>query len=138
MKKKKYYNISIIGGGVSGCISALLLSKLGHEITLFEKKDTLGGTIGDINNDEEKFLNGPQYFDDNSLWLKEIKKLKMFKNHFYNFYGSYKFNKKKMNIFKSYIDLFDNELTNDLFAQPITNKKFTLELKEIISLFEKD
>lgn len=125
MKKKKNYNISIIGGGISGCITALLLSKLGHEVTLFEKKNTLGGTIGDINNDEENFLNGPQYFDDNSLWLKEIKKLKIFKNHFYNFYGSYKFNKKKMNIFKSYNDLFDNELTNDLFAQPITNKKFT-------------
>ena len=50
----EYYNISIIGGGISGCISALLLSKLGHKITLFEKKDTLGGTIGDINNNKEK------------------------------------------------------------------------------------
>ena len=59
MKKKKNYNISIIGGGISGCVTALLLSKLGHEVTLFEKKDTLGGTIGDINNDEENFLNGP-------------------------------------------------------------------------------
>ncbi len=125
MKKKKNYNISIIGGGISGCMAALLLSKLGHEVTLFEKKDTLGGTIGDINTDEENFLNGPQYFDENSQWFKEIKKLKFFKNHFYNFYGSYKFNKKNMNIFKSYNDLFDNELTNDLFAQPITNKKFT-------------
>ena len=124
MKKKKY-NISIIGGGISGCITALLLSNLGHEVTLFEKKDTLGGTIGDINTGEENFLNGPQYFDDNSIWLKEIKKLKIFKNHFYSFYGSYKFNKKNMNIFKSYNDLFDNELTNDLFAQPITNNKFT-------------
>ena len=38
MKKKKNYNISIIGGGISGCIAALLLSKLGHEVTLFEKK----------------------------------------------------------------------------------------------------
>ena len=125
MKKKKYYDISIIGGGVSGCISALLLSKLGHKITLFEKKDTLGGTIGDINNNNEKFLNGPQYFDNNSSWLKEIKKLKVFKDHFHNFYGSYKFNKKNMNVFKSYIDLFDNELANDLYAQPITSAKFT-------------
>ena len=124
MKKKKNYNISIIGGGISGCIAALLLSKLGHEVTLFEKKDTLGGTIGDINVGEENFLNGPQYFDNNSNWLKEIKKIKIFKNCFYNFCGSYKFNKKNMNVFKSYNDLFDNELTNDLFAQPITNKKF--------------
>ena len=31
-----------------------------------------------------------------------------------------------MNVFKSYNDLFDNELTNDLFAQPITKKIYKL------------
>ncbi len=125
MQDKKHYNISIIGGGISGCVTALLLSKFGHKITLFEKRETLGGTIGDINKNEEKFLNGPQYFDNNSQWFKDIKKLKIFKNYFYNFNSSYMFNKKKINVFKSYIDLFDNEMTNNLFAQPITNKKFT-------------
>ena len=35
-----------------------------------------------------------------------------------------------MNVFKSYIDLFGHETTNDLFAQPITNKKFKI-LKNI-------
>ena len=95
MQDKKHYNISIIGGGISGCVTALLLSKFGHKITLFEKRETLGGTIGDINKNEEKFLNGPQYFDNNSQWFKDIKKLKIFKNYFYNFNSSYMFNKKK-------------------------------------------
>ena len=53
MNKKK---ISIIGGGFSGCISAFLLSKLGHKVTLFEKGDKLGGTSTDILNDEEFFF----------------------------------------------------------------------------------
>ena len=130
LRNKKHYNVSIIGGGTTGCITALLLSKLGHKVTLFEKKDVLGGTIGDLENNNEKFLNGPQYFNDNTEWIKEIKKIKHFKNFFYNFKASYKLNGKKMNVFKSYIDLFGHETTNDLFAQPITNKKFKI-LKNI-------
>ena len=62
LRNKKHYNVSIIGGGTTGCITALLLSKLGHKVTLFEKKEVLGGTIGDLENNYEKFLNGPQYF----------------------------------------------------------------------------
>jgi monoamine oxidase len=128
MQNKKIYNISIIGGGISGCISALLLSKLGHKITLFEKKEALGGTMVDIKKIDEIFFNGPQYFDNNSEWLKYIKKSKFFKNHFYDFNYSYMFKNKQMNVFKSYIDLFDDEIVNDLFAQPIV-KKIYIKLK---------
>ena len=42
--------------------SALLLSKLGHKVTLVEKGDKLGGTSTDILNDKESFFNGPHYF----------------------------------------------------------------------------
>ena len=48
MNKKKSYKISIIGGGITGCASALLLARLGHKVTLFEKSGTLGGAIKDI------------------------------------------------------------------------------------------
>mgnify|MGYP001287204226 CR=1 FL=1 len=40
--KSKKYNIAIVGGGVSGLTSALLLSKK-HNITLYESQNYLGG-----------------------------------------------------------------------------------------------
>jgi 2-enoate reductase len=53
MQSKKYYvapakkakNIAIIGGGIGGMESALLLAKRGHKVTLYEKTDKLGGVF---------------------------------------------------------------------------------------------
>lgn len=38
---KTKLKIGIIGGGPSGSMSAILLAKLGHEITIFERRDTI-------------------------------------------------------------------------------------------------
>ena len=65
--------LTIIGGGISGCITAYLLSELGHEVSLYEKKDKLGGTIRDIKEKNEIFFNGPHYFSQKSLWVKRLK-----------------------------------------------------------------
>ncbi|MGL4523682.1 MAG: phytoene desaturase family protein [Bacilli bacterium] len=37
--------VAIIGGGIGGMISAAMLAKQGHEVTLFEKEDRLGGRL---------------------------------------------------------------------------------------------
>ena len=51
---------------MSGCVSAFLLSKLGHDISLFEKQiDEYKDII-----DKRNILNGPQYFDTNKLVQK--------------------------------------------------------------------
>ena len=127
---KQSKKISIVGGGISGCISAYLLSELGYEVNLFEKKNKLGGTISDIQENNEIFLNGPQYFDKNSHWLKKLQKIKFFKSYFQEFKGSYVENKKAVNVFKSYIDLFNIKEVNHFFAQPTTKFKFKkLKLK---------
>ena len=42
-KKKK--NIAVIGGGIGGMEAAILLSKRGHSVTLYEKSDKLGGVF---------------------------------------------------------------------------------------------
>ena len=37
--------IAIVGGGISGLTCAFWLKKFGHKVTLFEKKNHLGGWI---------------------------------------------------------------------------------------------
>ncbi len=53
MQSKKYYvepakkkkNIAVIGGGIGGMEAAILLTKRGHSVTIYEKSDKLGGVF---------------------------------------------------------------------------------------------
>jgi 2-enoate reductase len=53
MQSKKYKivktsnpkNIAVVGGGIGGMESAILLSKRGHKVTIYEKTDRLGGVF---------------------------------------------------------------------------------------------
>ena len=40
--------IAIIGGGITGCISALYCSALGFNVEIYERRNKLGGIISDI------------------------------------------------------------------------------------------
>ena len=42
---KKAKKIAVIGGGIGGMESAILLAKRGHSVTLYEKSDKLGGVF---------------------------------------------------------------------------------------------
>jgi uncharacterized protein len=41
--------IAVIGGGASGMVSAYLLDKQGHHVTVFERQPMLGGHIRTLN-----------------------------------------------------------------------------------------
>ena len=53
MQSKKYYvkpakkskTVAIVGGGIGGMEAAILLTKRGHKVTLYEKTDKLGGVF---------------------------------------------------------------------------------------------
>ena len=53
MQSKKYYvkpakkakSIAVIGGGIGGMEAAILLTKRGHKVTIYEKTDKLGGVF---------------------------------------------------------------------------------------------
>lgn len=44
-KADKTKNVAIIGGGIGGMESALVLTKRGHNVTIYEKSDHLGGVF---------------------------------------------------------------------------------------------
>ena len=84
--------IAIVGGGISGCLTAIHYSNLGHNVEIFEKDNFLGGIMKDLETKNDFYFNGPNYFEADSWWIKELKKDKLFKNLFCNFklkYGSY-------------------------------------------------
>ena len=106
--------IAIIGGGFTGCISALLCTKLGYEVEIFERKNELGGVVSDLEYCNDFYFNGPQYYETNSWWLKDLKKSINLKNFFLDFplrYGSYN-------------DLFNKNEISKNFAQIKTSQKF--------------
>jgi len=53
MQSKKYYikpakklkNVAVVGGGIGGMETALVLAKRGHKVTIFEKSGQLGGVF---------------------------------------------------------------------------------------------
>ena len=63
----------IVGSGISGLVSALLLAETGSEVLLIEEDFILGGRL----NSEKLLINGEK----SSTWVdKTVKKLKSFKN----------------------------------------------------------
>ncbi|MFA6675510.1 MAG: FAD-dependent oxidoreductase [Bacilli bacterium] len=45
VKAKKAKNVAIVGGGIGGMESALVCAKRGHQVTIFEQSDKLGGVF---------------------------------------------------------------------------------------------
>jgi len=113
MKKK----ISIVGGGIIGCLTAMLLNKKGYIVSIIEKSDQLGGVLKDDTFKENIFLKGTQYFNADENWFKNINKLlpNSFEIFKYN-YGS--------------ITQIDNKKS--------ISKKFAIPILNIKNLEEKD
>ncbi|WP_163150561.1 NAD(P)/FAD-dependent oxidoreductase [Anoxybacillus sp. MB8] len=52
-------NIAVVGGGIGGMMTALLLAKRGAHVTVFEKNDRLGGRLSFMERDEFRIDAGP-------------------------------------------------------------------------------
>lgn len=61
-KNKLKQKIAIIGAGPGGLASSLLLAHQGHEVTVYEKNDRVGGRSSLIQLDEYSFDAGPTFF----------------------------------------------------------------------------
>ena len=52
----------VIGGGIAGLANAALLAKDGHQVTLLEAHDTLGGRAGFWEAEGFRFETGPSWY----------------------------------------------------------------------------
>src|ERR1700754_2966594 len=53
--------VAVVGGGFGGLASAARLAKLGHDVTLLERSDSLGGALGTVTADRFTWDAGPTY-----------------------------------------------------------------------------
>ena len=51
--------VVVVGGGFGGLASAVRLAKLGHEVTLLERLDILGGAVSTVGADGFEWDTGP-------------------------------------------------------------------------------
>jgi hypothetical protein len=59
--------VTVIGGGFTGCMTALECARQGHEVSLWESADRLGGVLLDIKNEHGVYFNGCQYLRQGSV-----------------------------------------------------------------------
>ncbi|MEX1211773.1 MAG: phytoene desaturase family protein [Balneolaceae bacterium] len=52
-------HVVVIGGGIGGLASAILLKTRGYEVTLLEKNETTGGKLGEVRHEGYRFDTGP-------------------------------------------------------------------------------
>ena len=51
--------VVVVGGGFGGLASAVRLAKIGHEVTLLEASDRLGGALGTVEQEGFRWDTGP-------------------------------------------------------------------------------
>lgn len=127
-KKKINTNLTIVGGGITGCTLALLAKKKSYNnIKILEISKRLGGVLKDLQFGNEIFYNGCQYLDTSSDWFKNLKNRKLFGNQFKFFNCKY----------GSLTDFENKEIYSRNYPEPIFEKKFkniSLKNKNLITL----
>ena len=107
-------DISIVGGGLTGIVTAMFLKD--EKITIHEASKNLGGILRDYKNNDHTFFSSCQYFEEGSPWLKKFKLTK----------DIYKFE----HLYGSYTDIFGKVTLSTVFAGPVYSSIADINLKK--------
>jgi glycine/D-amino acid oxidase-like deaminating enzyme len=66
--------VLVIGGGISGCVAALIASQAGHAVTLVERAQRLGGILADQTFGGERWYRTCQYANTSPPWFRELRR----------------------------------------------------------------
>ena len=67
--------IAIIGAGITGIYSSIILYEKGHNVSVYETNDTAGGILGDIVFEGENYFKTCQLLNANSKWFKKLNEI---------------------------------------------------------------
>lgn len=106
----------IIGSGVAGLTSAAVLAKHGHQVTLLEKNDTIGGRARKFSAEGFKFDMGPSWY-----WMPDV-----FES-FFNYFG------------KSCADYYTLERLDPSYRVIFKDETYDIpaNMEELMAFFEK-
>lgn len=90
--------ITIVGGGIIGCLVAIHFRQKKYNVVIIEQKKNLGGVLRDYEIENDFFFRGCQYLENDIKWLDQLKIISREKfNHFkYNYASNNTFNKKTL------------------------------------------
>ena len=116
LKRSNQEKIAIVGGGITGIISARELSKAGYSVDLYEARKQLAGTLKDFEHDGEIFLNSTQYLKANSSWYSDFEDdiMLRFKHEY-----------------ASYTDIFGHKSFANDFAGPVCDVDISPDLDDL-------
>lgn len=66
--------VTVVGGGISGCVAALAASHAGHAVTLLERSSRLGGILADQTFGGERWFRTCQYANTSPRWFRDLQR----------------------------------------------------------------
>ncbi len=109
MKKK----IVVVGGGITGIVTAALLAKEGNIVELYEADECIGGVLRDVRIGDKWYYRGCQYLKHDAWWQYELG----IRENLYTF----------PNVFGSFtkLGLPGQKVLRDDYAQPVVYGRHT-------------
>lgn len=126
-------NIVVIGAGITGLYTAIVLSQNGHNVTVYDTKDRAGGILTDIIFEKEHYFKACQLLNANSEWFNKLfditdTKFEIFEPEYSSF-----FNNGKDVI---YSDSFSIPVFNKFEIPEINNISKLVSIKDRIKLYD--
>lgn len=66
-------NVAVVGGGITGCATALSLADAGCSVSLYELGPSLGGSLKDVRDESGFWFSACQYLSPTAAWLQELR-----------------------------------------------------------------